>query len=102
MPTHRQEESSKQTHRQFWRAALLASAAFSFATPAIAQENADAPAEAAADNNKRLDTIVVTGIRQSLATALEEKRTADSLIEVINAEDIGKLPDQNLAEVLEN
>ncbi|HVI99640.1 MAG TPA: TonB-dependent receptor [Sphingomonas sp.] len=48
------------------------------------------------------DAIVVTGIRGSLQSALNEKRNADSLVEVINAEDIGKLPDQNLAEVLEN
>lgn len=46
--------------------------------------------------------IVVSGIRGSLNNALNEKRNADSLIEVIQAEDIGKLPDQNLAEVLEN
>jgi len=55
------------------------------------------PAEAGDD-----DAIVVTGIRSSLQSALSEKRNADSLIEVIQAEDIGKLPDQNLAEVLEN
>lgn len=48
------------------------------------------------------DVIFVTGIRSSLQSALNEKRDADSLIEVIQAEDIGKLPDQNLAEVLEN
>lgn len=48
------------------------------------------------------DEIVVEGIRGSLQSALNEKRDADSLIEVIKAEDIGKLPDQNLAEVLEN
>ena len=49
-----------------------------------------------------LEEIVVTGIRQSLANALNEKRNSDNLVEVIQAEDIGKLPDQNLAEVLEN
>lgn len=48
------------------------------------------------------DVIVVTGIRSSLQSALNEQRNADSIIEVIQAEDIGKLPDQNLAEVLEN
>lgn len=48
------------------------------------------------------DEVIATGIRQSLENALVEKRNADSLIEVILAEDIGKLPDQNLAEVLEN
>ena len=54
------------------------------------------------DETARQDTVVVTGIRSSLATALQEKRTATNLKEVIQAEDIGKLPDQNLAEVLEN
>lgn len=48
------------------------------------------------------DEVIATGIRQSLENALIEKRNADSLVEVILAEDIGKLPDQNLAEVLEN
>jgi TonB-dependent receptor len=50
----------------------------------------------------QIEEVVVSGIRSSLATALEEKRSASNLIEVIQAEDIGKLPDQNLAEVLEN
>ena len=48
------------------------------------------------------DEVIVTGIRQTLETALAEKREAESLVEIILAEDIGKLPDQNLAEVLEN
>ena len=48
------------------------------------------------------DEVIAVGIRQSLENALVEKRQANSLIEVILAEDIGKLPDQNLAEVLEN
>ena len=55
-----------------------------------------------AQDDEEGDVIVVQGIRASLASALEEKRNAPSLIEVIKAEDIGKLPDQNLAEVLEN
>ena len=49
-----------------------------------------------------LEEIVITGIRASLASSIETKRNSDSLVEVIYAEDIGKLPDQNLAEVLEN
>jgi len=48
------------------------------------------------------DEVIAVGIRQSLENAIVEKRNADSLVEVILAEDIGKLPDQNLAEVLEN
>lgn len=64
---------------------------------AMAQDTQGPPAPVVSD-----DPIVITGIRSSLAKALDEKRNADSLIEVIQAEDIGKLPDQNLAEVLEN
>jgi len=79
-------------------AVLLASTAMAMtATPAFAQEAQEAEA-----NQSDEDVIVVSGIRGSLAKALDEKRNADSLIEVIQAEDIGKLPDQNLAEVLEN
>ncbi|MEL6687407.1 MAG: TonB-dependent receptor [Pseudomonadota bacterium] len=57
---------------------------------------------ASAQDNAAEDEIIATGIRQSLENALIEKREAASLVEVILAEDIGKLPDQNLAEVLEN
>ena len=49
-----------------------------------------------------VEIIEVSGILQSLTNALAEKRSADSLVEIIQSEDIGKLPDQNLAEVLEN
>ena len=48
------------------------------------------------------EEVIVTGIRASIESALEEKRSSDNLVEVIQAVDIGKLPDQNLAEVLEN
>lgn len=62
----------------------------------------DAEIEVLRDEKAVLDPVTVTGIRSSLATAVEAKRYSDNLIEVIQAEDIGKLPDQNLAEVLEN
>jgi len=61
------------------------------------------PAALAQDaRDDALEEIVVTGIRGSLRGAVEQKRNSDNLVEVIIAEDIGKLPDQNLAEVLEN
>lgn len=63
---------------------------------------AQTESENAEEDAALLEEVVVTGIRASLAGALDQKRDATSLIEVIQAEDIGKLPDQNLAEVLEN
>ena len=62
----------------------------------------DSQSDASASGEPDGSQIVVTGIRSALQSALNEERNADSLIEVIQAEDIGKLPDQNLAEVLEN
>ena len=59
-------------------------------------------AQAADAQDEELDEVVVTGIRGSLANAIDQKRNSDKLVEVIIAEDIGKLPDQNLAEVLES
>jgi len=65
--------------------------------PAVAQTT-----DSAADDAAITEEIIVKGIRGSLINALVEKRAANNIKEVIQAEDIGKLPDQNLAEVLEN
>tara|TARA_R110000751_G_scaffold73956_1_gene149656 strand:- start:384 stop:3368 length:2985 start_codon:yes stop_codon:yes gene_type:complete len=59
-------------------------------------------AQQAQPEEQNLEVIEVSGIRSALSSALFEKRESTNLIEVIQAEDIGKLPDQNLAEVLEN
>ena len=61
-----------------------------------------APATFAQDQDEPIEEIIAVGIRGSLANAIDQKRNSDNLKEVIIAEDIGKLPDQNLAEVLEN
>lgn len=84
--------------RSLWRTALLAGVALPLGSMAFAQD----ASEVAEEDEARQDTIVVQGIRGSLQSALTEKRNAANLKEVIQAEDIGKLPDQNLAEVLEN
>ncbi len=48
-----------------------------------------------------IEEVIVTGIRASLAASIDRKRNAEQLIEVITAEDIGKFPDQNVAESLQ-
>lgn len=50
--------------------------------------------EAAAE----LDAVVVTGIRRSIETSISTKQQQTSIVEVISAEDIGKLPDTSIAE----
>jgi iron complex outermembrane recepter protein len=50
------------------------------------------------EQNSESDQIVVTGFRASLRSAVAEKKRADSVVESISAEDIGKLPDASIAE----
>lgn len=102
MRTIYRENCSKPASRKLWRTALFASAVIPFAPMAIAQTAPTEIAESTEETVSRQETVIVTGIRSSLQNALQEKRSADNLVEVILAEDIGKLPDQNLAEVLEN
>ena len=45
--------------------------------------------------------IIVSGYRASLRNALNTKRNSDLVIESISPEDIGKFPDQNVAESLQ-
>lgn len=85
-----------------FRASLLCTAVLPFSAGALAQDGEEPVAAVTESDEARQSVVVVKGIRSSLANALEEKRAADNLVEVIQAEDIGKLPDQNLAEVLEN
>ncbi|MEI6459676.1 MAG: TonB-dependent receptor [Pseudomonadota bacterium] len=47
-----------------------------------------------------LEEVVVTGIRASLTSAVAVKRNATGVVEAINAEEMGKFPEQNLAEAL--
>src|ERR1700741_2609820 len=46
-------------------------------------------------------TVVVTGVKASLIKSLAIKRTSDLVVESVVAEDIGKLPDNNVVEALQ-
>ena len=48
-----------------------------------------------------LDKVTVTGYRQSVQKALDEKRYTTEQVDAIFAEDIGKFPDLNLAESMQ-
>ncbi|MEO6361091.1 MAG: TonB-dependent receptor [Sphingomicrobium sp.] len=83
----------------------LASPAFAQATPSqvdaerAAAEAAAADAQVAAGQADE-QAIVVTGIRGSIANSVNRKKNNTSLVEVVSAEDIGKLPDVSIAETL--
>jgi iron complex outermembrane receptor protein len=49
---------------------------------------------------EEVDEVIVTGVRASLEKSLEVKRNADARLEVVTAEDVGKLPAHNVADAL--
>jgi TonB-dependent receptor len=63
-------------------------------------ESKSAEAGASQTDTDSTDVIVVTGIRRTIEKSLHDKRVADTVSDVITAEDIGKLPDNNVAETL--
>lgn len=75
-------------------AATLTPAAFAQTADPAPADQAAAPAGAQDEGEE----IVVTGIRRSLQDAINAKRSAGNIVDVISAQDIGKLPDQNVAE----
>ena len=90
-----------------FRTALLASGASSatavlllMAAPAAAQSTAQTAAPATAAAAADDDAIVVTGYRGALRTVLENKKLSDRIVESVSAEDIGKLPDNSIADAI--
>lgn len=56
--------------------------------------------EEAENTEESVEEIVVTGIKKSLLDAIDIKRSKVGISEALSAEDIGKFPDENLAEAL--
>lgn len=77
--------------------ALAGAMAPAFAQTDAAAPTAAAPAPAAKD---AVQTVEITGIRASLQQSLNQKRNAETHVDVITAEDVGKLPDKNVADSL--
>ena len=82
-------------------ASAVAFALISAAFPAYAQQAEKKEPDKAADKKQSIDAVVVTGIRGALEKSLEVKRNAESHVDVITAEDIGKMPDKNVADSLQ-
>jgi iron complex outermembrane receptor protein len=71
--------------------------ALSMAGSAYGQDAAQ-PSGPAQDDT---ETIVVTGIKKSLADSAQQKRNSDIILDSITSEDLGKFPDANVAESLQ-
>jgi iron complex outermembrane receptor protein len=62
---------------------------------AMAQQAADTGAQA------EMTVISVTGIRASKQKSLDTKKNSGASVEVVSAEDIGKMPDKNIADAVQ-
>lgn len=80
--------------KTFTKTPLAASLSFllgtSLVAPGMAQEASD-----------DTEVIEVKGIRSSMIKSMDIKRSSQGIVDAINAEDIGKFPDTNLAESLQ-
>jgi iron complex outermembrane receptor protein len=71
------------------------------AQPILLAQASPAPPATPAGAPVPRETVNVTGYRFSLERSLEAKRNADSVVEVVTADDIGKLPDKNIADAVQ-
>ena len=107
------ETGSGKNQMKISKTFLCASILWGLAAGAYAQDTTSAP-PAAGDTAKtktpqqraqekqaqNLQTVTVTGYRESLQKAMDIKRNANAIVDAISAEDIGKFPDTNAAESL--
>jgi len=77
-------------------------AALFYASPAaFAQAEADAQgAKPASTSSEEVETVVVRGTRASQQKSIERKKNAQTAVDSIAAEDVGKFPDQNVNEAI--
>jgi TonB-dependent receptor len=86
------------------RVILLSTAALALALPtfaathAMAQADTAPPAAAPAADET---VVVVTGLRKSLMASQDIKKKSDFVVDAITAEDIGKFPNANVADALQ-
>ena len=99
--SHRKEKRLRRASR----AALMTVVSLdvlAMALPASAQEATTAPrAQGAKSDDSTIQEVIVSSYRASLENAVNRKRESLQPIESIVAEDIGKMPDQNVAESLQ-
>lgn len=80
-------------------AALAGAGLISSATVGAQEFSPTAAAETTEPSE--IQTVVVTGVKASLIKSLANKRNNDQVVESVVAEDIGKLPDNNVVEALQ-
>ncbi|MDM7554283.1 TonB-dependent receptor [Xanthomonas fragariae] len=87
--------------RDFRRSVMALSVATLLSAQAYAQDATTTAAPVQEAITQQLDTVQVTGTRSSVTKAQLVKQNAEQIVDSIVAEDIGKLPDNNVAEALQ-
>ena len=82
------------------RARLMVGGAAGVLTLLAAAGVAQAQTSPQDDDTTQVEEVIVTGIRASIQNSIAAKARNTSIVEVISAEDIGKLPDVSIAESL--
>src|SRR4051812_26471318 len=91
MDFHKRNRGEAITSMKFKRS-MLAMCVMALTAPSFAQ---DAP------KKEEVEEVVVTGMKEALGSAQENKRNADTVIESITAKDLGAFPDKSVAEALQ-
>jgi iron complex outermembrane recepter protein len=78
--------------------AAAAPAPAASAVPAAGAASAPEAAASAPKATQQLEVVNITGIRASLATAVNIKKNATAVVDAVSAEDVGKLPDSDVGE----
>lgn len=86
-------------HR-FRRSTLFTALGVCLLAPSLASAQDAAPTADGKQQAQTLDAVAVVGIRGSLEASRDLKRDAAQIVDAIVADDIGKLPDTNVAESL--
>jgi TonB-dependent receptor len=86
-------KSNPNKNKKF-KKSFLAACIMAAATQSLAQESNKG-------DDGIVEEVVVTGMRQTLSSAQDIKREADTVVESITAKDLGSFPDKSVAEALQ-
>lgn len=82
------------------RSSIIRRMSLAAALAAVSFGTVNAQSESQSDEPEVLEEIVVTGIRGSIQRAIDMKQTANSIVEAVSAEDLGRLPDTSIADAI--
>ena len=99
--SHRVQKRARRAARAAMMTATTLPAIFHYGAASAQQATAPAASSTSQTSPSDLQEVVVTGFRASLQSALDAKRASIQPIESVAAEDIGKMPDQNVSESLQ-